>query len=351
MNRLERVLTGLYVYLLRLFPRPFRSEFAAEMQQVFTQTVRSFRTAPGSLWKRKIGMIHLFLREVIDLPAAVWNALRFRSAQAAGGSDLPDGVGSAYPETPGRQGDRRWTGEPSTWGEALLGAVPFILYGLAYFVVAFNERPGFHNPALEVYTRYASQAVYIVSVVGLAAGCVKGFPRWSYAYLGMVLYAALNIFNMNFSVIFLGRRVWILAAAAVLVALLVARSLRPVKQLFLGIWQDWSRVALACYAALVPIFTVIFLDGNWGTFELAGLVFDTLLLAAGAIVFLRSRTLWQRVAALQAAMFFLACKGMLLSSWNIWVTLFDCVSFWGGLMLIPLLFALLRRGVGFLLSR
>ncbi|MBE3039585.1 MAG: hypothetical protein IMZ62_12330 [Chloroflexi bacterium] len=351
MNRLERVLTGLYVYLLRLFPHLFRSEFESEMQRVFAQTVRSVGTAPGSLWKRKIGMIRLFLREVVDFPAAVWNALRFRPAQEAAGSDLLDGVGCADPETPGRQGDQHWIGEPSTWGEALLGAVPFILYGLAYFVVAFNERPGFHNPALEVYARYASQAVYIVSVVGLAAGCVKGFPSWSYAYLGMVLYAALNIFNTNLSMILLGRRAWILAAAAVLIALLVAHSLRPVGQLFLGIWQDWSRVALAFYAALVPIYTVIFLDGDWGTFELAGLGFDTLLLAAGAIVFLRSRTLWQRVAALQAAMFFLSCKGMLLAGWNTWLTLFLFVSFWGGLMLIPLLFGLLRRGAGFLLSR
>jgi len=351
MNRLERVLTGLYVYLLHLFPRPFRREFESEMQRVFAQTMRSVGTASGPLRQRKIGMIRLFLREIVDFPAAVWHALRFCPAQAAAGSDLPDGVGRTYPETPARKENRRLTGERSTWGEALLGAVPFILYGLAYFIIALNERSGFHNPALEFYARHASQVVYTVSVVGLAAGCVKGFPPWSYAYLGMVMYAALNIFNTNLSMILLGRRVWILAAAAVLIALLVARSLRPAGQLFQGIWQDWSRVALACYAALVPIYTVIFLDGDWGSFELAGLGFDTLLLAAGAIVFLRNRILWQRVAALQAVTFFLICKGMLLSGWNTWLTLFLFVSFWGGIMLIPLLFGLLRRGFGFLLSR
>ncbi len=44
--------------------------------------------------------------------------------------------------------------------------------------------------------------------------------------------------------------------------------------------------------------TVVFFDGDWGVWQLYGLVFNTVLLAVGAVVFLRSRTTWGRVLSL-----------------------------------------------------
>jgi hypothetical protein len=141
--------------------------------------------------------------------------------------------------------------------------------------------------------------------------------------------------------------------------LLLARSLRPLVRLIQGAWNDWTRLSFGLYAYLLPIYTVIFLDTKWGTNELISLAIDTLLLTAGAIAFLRSRTIWQRVVSLQATMIFLACKGILFAGWLkgpqgysinlpgilIWLLLF------GGLMFLPGLVGLLQRGVSALSTR
>ena len=159
MSRLERLLTSLYGCLLRLFPRPFRREFEPEMLGVFSAALRKVGTAPGSPGRRRIAMVRLYLHEVIDLPAAVWSALRFRPAQVVF-SAMPVDQEGAGPKTPEKEGHQAWDGEPSPWGEALLGAIPFILYGLAYFLIALDEWSANPSRALQVY---APQVVYYLS--------------------------------------------------------------------------------------------------------------------------------------------------------------------------------------------
>jgi hypothetical protein len=98
--------------------------------------------------------------------------------------------------------------------------------------------------------------------------------------------------------------------------------------------------------------TFIFFDEDWGAFQLYGLFFDTVLLAAGAVAFLRSRTIWGRVLSLQAAVLILVVKG-LLGGWfdgHFWPA-FLFIIIYIGFLLLPAVIGLLRRGVGALSSR
>jgi hypothetical protein len=155
-----------------------------------------------------------------------------------------------------------------------------------------------------------------------------------------------------------GRRAWIPLIVLALVALLLTRSRRPLIRLIQGVWNDWTRLSFALYGFALPVFTVIFFDNEWGTFELIGLMLDTLLLAVGAIAFMRSRVIWQRVVSLQAIMWILVFKGIL-SGWAFpWrraleepAVLLLFVLLYGGLMFIPGLVGLLHRGVGFFSTR
>lgn len=253
-----------------------------------------------------------------------------------------------------------WIGQRASWGETLMGALPFLLFGLAYFINAIYEQVVLPN--LTVYhVSYTPMAVYFITAIGLVIGWLKGFPRWSYSYLGMALYFGWYYSNGRFYGVDYGWRAWIPVIVAGLVALLLTRSLRPLTWLVQGIWNDWTRLSFALYAFLLPMFTIIFFDMKWGIFELSGLFFDTILLAAGAIAFLRSRAIWQRVVSLQAAMFLLFIKGVLFANWysspdagdrslNLPIVIM-MLLFWGGLMFLPGLVGLLRRSVSSLSTR
>lgn len=295
-------------------------------------------------------MVRLFLKEVWDLPAALLSALRFQ-AEPRREDAFPNGAGDREQNEP-----YTWTGQRASWDEVLLGVIPFLLFGLAYLLKAVAELWQYHGVMLK-YINYAPLAVYFISAIGLLIGWVRGFPRWSYAYLGMVLYFGWDYSNGRFYGVVYGWRAWIPLIVVALVALLITRSLRPLTRLIQGTWNDWTRLSFALYAFCLPFLTVVFLDMEWGTNELFGLVFDTLLLAAGAIVFLRSRTIWQRVVSLQAAMFILVFKyfsgaplAATIRNPDPLSIIFLLLIFFG-LMFVPGLLGLLRRGVSSLSTR
>jgi hypothetical protein len=152
--------------------------------------------------------------------------------------------------------------------------------------------------------------------------------------------------------------VWLPSLAAIVLGLLLARSLKPLARLLQGAWNDWTRLSFALYAFALPMFTVIFFDEDWGVFQLYGLVFDSVLLAAGAIAFLRSRTTLGRVLSLEAAVLILVAKGLLGGGYPSFDEPVRVLYFWFlfiilyfGFLLLPAMIGLLRRGVDALSSR
>jgi len=346
------LLTRLYGCLLKLYPQPFLAEFGDEMRAVFAQAINGLGVAGFPPFKRRIEMIRLFLKEVWDLPVALLPALRFSF-----GSGRKDAFANAAGDREQDEPDA-WVGSRASWGEALMGALPFLLFGLAHFLIAIHLLGKPTDMGSRPWLLYGSGLLLLIAI-GLAIGGIKGYPRWSYAYLGMAVFLSSNYSNGTFYGVAYGWRFWVPLVVAILLPLLATRSLRPLARLIQGAWNDWTRLSFALYAVLLPLYTILFFEVKWGTDELSGLAIDTLLLAAGAVAFLRSRTIWGRVVTLQAAMFIQACKGFLFAGWlggphffslDLWIVLIGLL-FFGGFMFLPGLVGLLQRGVSALSTR
>jgi hypothetical protein len=353
---LGRLLTHLYSHLLKLYPDRFLDEFGGEMGDVFAQALSGlddYGTPPAT---RKVKMARLFFREVRYFPLAYLDARRYQVKLGAG--ETPAGKASSgmgeVTET--------WVGRRTSWGEALIGALPFLLFGLAYLLEGVTELGGHNRLAFKLLdgslnrpsiTLTAPMGVYFVTVLGLLFGVLKGFPRWSYAYLGMSIYFGWYYGNGSYHGVEYNSWAWLPLFSAIILGLLLTRSLQPLAQLLQGAWNDWTRLSFALYAFAVPMFTVFFFDDDWGTFQLYSLFFDTVLLAAGAVAFLRSRTIWSRLLSLQAAVLILVVKGPLVGWFGgarYWPA-FQLIIISFCFLLLPAVIGLLRRGVGALSSR
>jgi len=300
-------------------------------------------------------MARLFFREVWNFPPAYRDARCYQAS--LGAEDAPLGITSMGE----KDTTETWAGRGASWGAALVGALPFLLFGLAHLLDGIAELSGHARLAINPLDRSLDlpaivltlpMGVYLVSVLGLLIGVLKGFPRWSYAYLGMSLYLGLSYFNGSFYGVDYSSWAWIPALAAILLGFLLTRSLYPLARMLQGAWNDWTRVSFALYAFAAPVLTIIFFDEDWGVLQLYGLFFDTVLLAAGAVAFLRSSTILGRVLSLQAAVLILVVKG-LLGGWldgHFWPAFLFFILYFGFLQL-PAVIGLLRRGVDALSSR
>jgi hypothetical protein len=361
---LGRLLTRLYSHLLKLYPDRFMDEFGGEMADVFSQTLTGLDDSGPPPITRRVKMARLFLREVWDFPRTYLDARRYEVSLGTG--ETPAGRASY------REGEvtETWVGRRAPWTAAFVGALPFLLFGLAYLLEGITELGGHYGPAFNLLDGSlldrplnhpaiiltAPIGVYFACALGLLIGVLKGFPRWSYAYLGMSLYFGWYYSNGRFYGVVYDSWAWLPLFAAIVLGLLFTRSLKPLAQLLQGAWNDWTRLSFALYAFTAPMTTVVFFDMGWGAIQLYGLIFDTALLAAVAVAFLRSHTILGRMLSLDAAVLILVVKGTL-GGWfgeplraRYWrAFLFTIIYF--GILLLPAVIGLLRRGVGALSSR
>jgi len=155
----------LYAALLRLYPHRFRSEFGEEMIAVFEEA--------AALSLVKESKLSLFLRELRDLPSSLLNAYL---ANWLRGENLS--MQNEYIS-------------PSTKRQALLGILPFLAFGISSMIGKMGHFYLLHRHNVEM-------AVYGLVLVGLLIGWIRGFPLWSYSYLGWSLLLAWS--NTSFSI-------------------------------------------------------------------------------------------------------------------------------------------------------
>jgi hypothetical protein len=356
---LGRLLTLLYSHLLKLYPVRFLDEFGAEMGDVFAQSLSGVNDSSTPNTTRRVNMVRLLFREVWYFPLAYLDARRFQASLSSGETSPSK---ASYPE---EQGTETWVSRGASWGEALIGALPFLACGLAYLLEGVVELGGHHSLALKLLdeslnrpaiTITAPMVVYFITALGLLFGVLKGFPRWSYAYLGMSLYFGWSYNNQNYYGVFYKWWVWLPPFVAIVLGLLITRSLKPLTRLLQGTWNDWTRLSFALYAFTAPLVMSSFFDMDWGAPQLYGQFFDTVLLAAGAVAFLRSCTIWSRVLSLEAVVLILVVKGMRYPSFfdDLFALHWQAFSFiiiYFGWLMIPAVIGLLRRGVVALSSR
>ena len=191
---------------------------------------------------------------------------------------------------------------PGRWTEVLAGIWPFLIWGpgaviLAYLPVPIRRYWG-AIPGIIVFA--------LPILIGMGIGWIKKFPRWSYPYVGLVLgsLAALGL-NPLFSLIFPRGSVWpawailIVLGYSILVCrllLLAARRWHPLQPLYQGIRQDWTQLSFG----LFPLAAVLFggIDHEEDPTLTIYVIAPTIILALGALLYLRSRTKAQRILAL-----------------------------------------------------
>ena len=255
---------------------------------------------------------------------------------------------------------------PGSWGEALAGMLPFLAYGL---IMALD--PCLSQSA-SIVANYAAVLIGLgVPLIGLGVGLLKGFPRWSYPYGGFVL-AVISllladkldvwVFSRYDSWVRLFRRLpaladvvfyfmfgrynmWALFLAMAVIALLLGRLWRPLRPLYRGAWHDWTRLSFGFYGVM-PLVLVIAFDDVTPAVRAPYLAASTVILATGALAYIRSARRWQQALTLLI--------GMTLSSA---VTIAGVATFWhtvtrdmlkdwvvlAALMLAPVFLCLLRR--------
>jgi len=139
---------------------------------------------------------------------------------------------------------------PASRADIFAGAGFFLFTGL--FLI-FMELP---NPRLP--TEWADTLgsaffalFFIVPATGYTVGWIKGFPRWAYPYVGVILLISLFFMNAStpgisyfgnevFGRELWGWRSWIPLGVATLVALSVSRSFLPLIKFFTNGYDDWT---------------------------------------------------------------------------------------------------------------
>jgi hypothetical protein len=171
-----KLLSLVYAALLHLYPSGFRSEFAAEMQDVFSEALQD------AAKRGRLPSTRLFLREMGDIPASL---LREGWTRFYAWTTLPwqDPVSLDIDAS-----------HPGSWLSAGFAGLPHLLYALALYLpllVTFTlALPDYRGPALPVFWVMVAAALLIARWLG--------WPRWSSSWIGYGLAFLLDQISRSF---------------------------------------------------------------------------------------------------------------------------------------------------------
>jgi len=280
-------LTRVYLAFLALLPAAYREEYGDELAYAIRSAVADARA------KGRLALARLAWRELRDLPPSILRAhLAQREAHTMrlqAGSCLPDGPIRSY----------QWAALFVPFMIPLLMALPALMG-----VVSLPINTG------------VALVLIALAIVTAVAGLVRRFPVWSLPTLGFLLFVVwtpLKLLAQAAILMPLGRggKYWPDAlpdrlalsarldvgflATGVLITLLLLLISRP-------LWdrarRDWTLLSFFLYGLAIPY---VFLNDPYrglAPYE----VVSTLLLAAGAAVFVLGTRRWQRLLALVVAL-------------------------------------------------
>ena len=283
MNVLLRHITTLYSKFLQFYPRGFQEEFAEEMQVVFMDTVND---------ASKNGILPLLLvclRELGGLPINIlqefWHEFKRKDTIMVTNEKM--------------ELTSTLSVKASHW-EAFLSALPFALFGVVSMISKIRV------PWVGIN---AHLIFYCFVLLGLLIGLVKAFPRWAYSYLGWSLVLAwsssgvgtpgLKIFG--FQIDYWTWQIWPPFLLTIGIALIWTRSLHPLRQLVLGIWQDWTLLSLAMYSFVG--FMMLLYDEVRAPYTIAFMIASTLVICTSVWIFMRNTNRAHRFITLLAGFF------------------------------------------------
>ncbi|MCK5635627.1 MAG: hypothetical protein KAI06_11085 [Anaerolineales bacterium] len=183
-----------------------------------------------------------------------------------------------------------------SWIDVSAGIVPFIFWG---FILIASEIP--HDWSAP---RWLDSLAFIIVILllllpaGVGIGWVLGFPRWSYTYLTSAVLVGAYLVNgstpgleffgyQTFGRELWGWRAWIPLLTALVIALLVSRSLRPLVMLFTNIRKDLTLLTYSLFGVM-PLLVLIFYDEMDRLFSLYFMVAFTAVSIVASFFYLRS---------------------------------------------------------------
>jgi hypothetical protein len=283
-------LTYLYSKLLLLYPGRFRDEFAEEMAVVFRDSV-SEAVKDGIL-----PLALICLRELGGLPFNIlrefWHEFERKETNMVTN-------GKVDPVSSIDEGAGVW--------DTLIGVLPFLLFGIASMLVRSEFL--FPYPYYYLNYAYADLVLYVIVLIGLFFGLIKGVPRWTYSYLGWSMFLAWSWMGRSVDSFSyppfrhdqpFGWGSWLPILTILGLVLALTRSLRPLRQLVRDVWQDWTRLSLAMYAFIGFLAVYAGYDENHHPYLFAFMAASTLAISGSVWAFWRSRKAGKQTLALLA---------------------------------------------------
>jgi len=195
----------------------------------------------------------------------------------------------------------------------ILAMLPFLLPTVVLLGPLFDAlyaAMGWNQEEIIIARSLLAIAKALFVLGGLLAGWLKGFPRWTYPYLGLVVTASLLLANGSTPGLWLfgyqrGRALWgwwawVPLLAGAVTAVLILLISRPIKQQFrmvTNVWGDWTMLSFAIYGMFI-LGTFVALDEIQSPWEGMITALGALLLALGAGATMRAGTTGRRIAAL-----------------------------------------------------
>ena len=260
-----------------------------------------------------------------------------------------------------------------SWPAALATALPFLVYGLTIVVERIVTPDMYGRTNLPPELLLVRLIGYLILLMGLGAGWVKGFPRWAYGYMSLAFVTvlwwmdlaaphlrSLGIVISNDWYERLGWRALIPFGVMAVMALAWTRSLRPLGQFVAGLWEDWTRVSLVLYGFFVWLMLAAGSDSFHHPLLNASMLVSTGIFALGAGAYARVGGTWRGVAVLLLALFAAGWIGGLITSggystvpsssslkqWPWYIEalrMLVVMSVWVGVMYAPGLLSVIRR--------
>ncbi len=321
MNRLISGLVNVYVYLLKLYPSGYQSDFGVEREGVLIQALEDANT----LGNREL--LSLVIRELRDFPNSVLKA-NVRELE-----DMMKGIES-------RIGKERFS-----WSGLLLGLWPFLFLGPVMAVVPYlplNSSKNFYfNSPLWL------AVVALSMLIGIYVGWRMGFPRWVYPYLVPLFFIIVvplldwleqwlpNNYSPWVDVAFI--LIVILGIGALAIFLL--NRFHLTRNIYNDVRNDWTRLSFGILV-FMALYTGIYTGDHLPPFSLA-ILLPSVLVFLGAVMYLLSpNQLWRSITLIATFGTALLIKVLVPNEerWSIWAALIMVLIF-----LSPMLMGLFRR--------
>ena len=199
--------------------------------------------------------------------------------------------------------DQRDTIQPLSTNETLLAVLPFVMFGVASLVSKLNL---FHTgpPLLPFWLTLLVSPFLVFNwlvLLGLGAGILMGFPRWTTSYLAWALLTAWWWTNMSTYGYSWRGEIWLPFAATILIALALKRSWQPLKAMAKGLWEDWTLLSLAVYILYSSVFMLY--DENHHPYLLWFIAASTVMINLGAWGYFHQAGPLRRILALISGLF------------------------------------------------